>query len=328
MTPLMIVLLVLALGFDFLNGVHDSSNIVATVISSRALPPRATLTMISIAEFAGPFIFGVAVATTIGSGIVKPETVSMTALIAALCSAIIWGVLTWILGLPSSASHAIIGGLIGAVVESVGWSGIIATGVLKIFVILFTSPLIGFLVGFLITRLIMMLFWNASPKVNGFFKKGQIATSIALALSYGANDAQKGMGIITLGLVTSGFLTKFEVPVWVILLSASMIAIGTSVGGWKLIKTLGAKFYRIRPLDGFSTQISSAMVILGAALFGGLVSTTQVVSTSIMGVGSAERINKVRWGVAKEIGLAWLITIPMTAILGAGFSWILSLLIN
>lgn len=324
----MIVLLVLALGFDFLNGVHDSSNIVATVISSRALPPRATLTMISIAEFAGPFIFGVAVATTIGSGIVKPETVSMTALIAALCSAIIWGVLTWILGLPSSASHAIIGGLIGAVVESVGWSGIIATGVLKIFVILFTSPLIGFLVGFLITRLIMMLFWNASPKVNGFFKKGQIATSIALALSYGANDAQKGMGIITLGLVTSGFLTKFEVPVWVILLSASMIAIGTSVGGWKLIKTLGAKFYRIRPLDGFSTQISSAMVILGAALFGGLVSTTQVVSTSIMGVGSAERINKVRWGVAKEIGLAWLITIPMTAILGAGFSWILSLLIN
>ncbi len=324
----MIVLLLLALGFDFLNGVHDSSNIVATVISSRALPPRATLTMIAIAEFAGPFIFGVAVATTIGSGIVQPETVSMTALIAALCSAIIWGILTWILGLPSSASHAIIGGLIGAVVESVGWSGIIGAGILKIFLILFTSPLIGFLVGFLITRLIMTLFWNATPKVNDFFKKGQVATSIALALSYGANDAQKGMGIITLGLVTSGFLTKFEVPIWVIFLSASMIAIGTSVGGWKLIRTLGAKFYRIRPLDGFSTQISSAMVILTAALFGGLVSTTQIVSTSIMGVGSAERINKVRWGVAREIGVAWLVTIPMTALLGAGFSWFLSLIIK
>jgi PiT family inorganic phosphate transporter len=170
----------------------------------------------------------------------------------------------------------------------------------------------------------MLASWNATPKVNTLFRRGQIATSIALALSYGANDAQKTMGIITLGLVTSGFITKFAVPVWVIFLCASMIAIGTSVGGWRLIKTLGAKFYRIRPIDGFSTQLSSAIVILGASFFGGLVSTTQVVSASILGVGSAERINKVRWGVAKDIAVAWLLTIPSTALVGAGLYWVIS----
>lgn len=324
MTPTMIVLIILALGFDFLNGIHDSSNIVATMISSRAMSPRWALTITAIAEFSGPFIFGVAVAKTIGGEIVLPGTISMTAIIAALVSAILWGLLTWFLGLPSSASHAIIGGLIGAVIASAGWGVIKIAGIEKVFIILFTSPFIGFFFGFIVTRLITWACWNATPKVNGFFKKGQIATAIALALSYGANDAQKSMGIITLGLVTSGFLTKFEVPIWVIFICASMIALGTSVGGWKLIKTLGAKFYRIRPIDGFSTQLSSAIVILGASLFGGLVSTTQVVSTAIMGVGSAERVNKVRWGVAKEIAIAWLLTIPSTALVGAGMYWVIS----
>lgn len=328
MAPLMIVLLILTMGFDFLNGIHDSSNIVATVISSRALPPRVALTIISIAEFLGPLIFGVAVATAIGSGIVSPGTISMPSLISALSSAIIWGILTWILGIPSSASHAIVGGLIGAVVASAGWNAIVASGILKIFIILFTSPLIGFIVGFIITRLIVRICRNTTPRVNEFFKKSQIITSIALALSYGANDAQKGMGIITLGLVTSGFITAFKVPLWVILLCSSMIAFGTSVGGWKLIKTLGAKFYKIRPIDGFSTQISSAIVILSAALFGGLVSTTQIVSASIMGVGSAERVNKVHWEVAKEILLTWLLTIPATALLGAGICWLISQFIH
>ncbi len=328
MTPLMIVLLVLTMGFDFLNGVNDSSNIVATVISSRALSPRVILTIISMAEFFGPLIFGVAVATTIGSGIVRPGTITVPVLIAALSGAIIWGLITWISGVPNSASHAIIGGLIGSVVSSAGWKAIIVSGVLRLLIILFTSPLIGFTVGFIVTRLIMRILWNATPKVNKFFKKGQVVTSIVLALSYGANDAQKGMGIITLGLVTSGFLTTFTIPLWVILLCSSMIALGTSVGGWKLIKTLGAKFYKIRPIDGFSTQISSSIVILSAMLFGGLVSTTQIVSTSIMGVGSAERVNKVHWGVAKEILLTWLLTIPSTAFLGAGICWLISLFIH
>lgn len=324
MTPTMIVLFVLGLGFDFLNGIHDSSNIVATMISSRALSPRWALILIAVAEFSGPFIFGVAVAKTIGAGIVIPGAINMITLIAAVASAILWGILTWMLGLPSSASHATIGGLIGAAVASAGWSVISGSGLLKVVLILFISPLIGFIFGYLVTRLITLASWNATPKINGFFKKGQIATSVGLALSYGANDAQKTMGIITLGLVTSGYLKSFVVPGWVILCCALMIALGTSVGGWKLIKTLGAKFYRIRPMDGFATQISSAIVILGASLFGGLVSTTQIVSTAIMGVGSAERVNKVRWTVAREILTAWILTIPMTALLGAGIYWVIS----
>jgi len=216
----------LGLVFDFINGIHDSSNIVATMISSRALSPRLSLSLIAVAEFSGPFIFGVAVAKTIGSGIVVPGAVNMIALLAAIASAILWGLLTWFLGFPSSASHAIIGGLVGAVVASSGWSVIEIAGIIKIIVILFISPVIGLIFGFLITKLIMLASWNATPKVNTLFRRGQIATSIALALSYGANDAQKTMGIITLGLVTSGFITKFAVPVWVIFLCASMIAMG------------------------------------------------------------------------------------------------------
>jgi inorganic phosphate transporter, PiT family len=324
MAVTMIVLLILGLGFDFLNGIHDSSNIVATMISSNALSPRWSLTIVAIAEFSGPFIFGVAVAKTIGGGIVDPGAVTMTALLAAVASAIVWGLITWFLGIPSSASHAIVGGLIGAVVSSSGWTVINNSGMIKVFLILFISPVIGFIFGYIVTKLIILAFWNATPKVNEFFKKGQIATSIALALSYGANDSQKTMGIITLGLVASGFLTEFVVPMWVIFSCATMIALGTSVGGWRLIRTLGARFYKIRPLDGFSTQLSSAIVILSAAIFGGLVSTTQVVSTSIMGVGSAERVNKVRWGVAGDIAFAWLLTIPSTALVGAGLYWLIS----
>ncbi len=320
----MILLLVLALGFDFLNGVHDSSNIVATMISSRALSPRTALTLTAIAEFSGPFIFGVAVAKTIGDEIVIPGVMTMTVLIAALISAIGWNLLTWWLGMPSSSSHALIGGLVGAVAAGVGWQAIKIEGIEKILLTLFTSPIIGLVFGFLVARLIILLCWNASPSVNWIFKKGQVLTAIALALSHGTNDAQKSMGIITLGLVTSGYLSKFEVPVWVIFACALMIAFGTSVGGWKLIRTLGAKFYRIRPLDGFATQLTSAAVILGASLFGGPVSTTQVVSTAIMGVGSADRANKVRWGVAGEILTAWLLTIPATALIGAGVHWLLS----
>jgi PiT family inorganic phosphate transporter len=320
----MIILIILALGFDFLNGIHDSSNIVATMISSRALSPRWALTLTAIAEFSGPFIFGVAVAKTIGDEIVRSGTVTMASLIAALVSAILWNLLTWFLGLPSSSSHALIGGLIGAVVAGAGWGVINLAGIEKVLIALFTSPIIGLAFGFIVTRLIMLACWNSSPRVNGFFKKGQIVTAVALALSHGTNDAQKSMGIITLGLVTSGVISKFEVPTWVMLLCAGMIALGTSVGGWKLIRTLGAKFYRIRPIDGFSAQFTSAAVILGASLVGGPVSTTQVVSTAIMGVGAAERVNKVRWGVAQEIGIAWLLTIPATALVGAGMYWIIS----
>jgi len=320
----LIILIGLAIIFDFLNGVHDSSNIVATMISSRAISPRLALTMTAVAEFSGPFIFGVAVANTIGHEIVDSTYLNITVIISALLSAIVWNVLTWLLGIPSSSSHAIIGGLIGSVVIAAGFKAVILSGVIKVLITLFLSPILGFVAGFLIANLIYMLSWKATPKINGVFKKLQIVTSLGLALSHGTNDAQKTMGIITLGLVISGIIPTFEVPFWVVVVCASAIALGTSVGGWQLIRTLGSKFYKIRPIHGFASQLASAAVILTASLVGGPVSTTQVVSTSIMGVGTADRKSKVRWGVAGEIASAWLFTIPSTALLASGIYWLLS----
>ncbi len=324
MSITLIILIVMAVIFDILNGVHDSSNIVATMISSRAIQPRAALTLTALAEFSGPFIFGVAVANTIGNEIVSSENLTLIVIISALASAIFWNVMTWLLGIPSSSSHALIGGIIGAVVISVGFKAIFLSGVIKVLITLFLSPIIGLLAGFLIANLIYLLSWKATPRVNGVFKKMQIITSVGLALSHGTNDAQKTMGIITLGLLISGKISSFEVPFWVVVLCAAAIALGTSIGGWQLIRTLGSKFYKIRPVHGFAAQATSAAVILTASLVGGPVSTTQVVSTAIMGVGAAERLSKVRWGVAGEIISAWLITIPSTALLAAGIYWLIS----
>ena len=321
----LIILIGLAIIFDFLNGVHDSSNIVATMISSRAISPRVALAITAVAEFCGPFIFGVAVANTIGDEIVKSEHLTMLVIIAALLSAIVWNVLTWVLGIPSSSSHALIGGIIGSVAVGAGFEAIKLSGVIKVLVALFTSPIVGFLAGILIANVVYLFAWKSTPKVNGVFKKLQVITSIGLALSHGTNDAQKTMGIITLGLVISGMISAFEVPLWVIVVCATAIALGTSVGGWQLIRTLGSKFYKIRPVHGFASQLASAVVILTASLVGGPVSTTQVVSTAIMGVGAAERVSKVRWGVAGEIASAWLFTIPATGLLGAGIYLLLSL---
>ena len=327
MTPLLIAVIILALVFDFLNGIHDSSNVVATMISSRALSPRVALGMTAVANFIGPFIFGVAVAETIGHEVVVSEAINILVILAALASAILWNLLTWYLGFPSSSSHALVGGIIGAVVVDAGWKAILVPGLSKILIALFTSPILGLIFGYLILRILFLICWNASPRVNTIFKRSQIVTSLALALSHGTNDAQKTMGIITLALVTGGYLKVFAVPTWVIIICAGMIALGTAVGGWKLIRTLGGKFYRIRPIDGFASQLASAIVILSATLIGGPVSTTQVVSSAIMGVGAAERKNKVRWGVAQEIAMAWVLTIPATALVAAGLYWILSKII-
>jgi len=324
MSTLVIVVIVLSLVFDFLNGVHDSSNVVATMISSRAFSPRVSLGVTAIANFLGPFIFGVAVANTIGHEIVSAEAINSNILIAALISAIVWNLLTWYLGFPSSSSHALIGGLLGAVVIGAGWNAILLVGMEKVLIALFASPIIGYIFGFVILRITYALSRNATPKINIFFKRSQIVTAVALALSHGTNDAQKTMGIITLALVTGGYLTEFAVPMWVVVLCAGMIGLGTAVGGWKLIHTLGGKFYKIRPVDGFTSQMAGAIVIIGASLVGGPVSTTQVVSSSIMGVGAAERANKVRWGVAQEIAIAWLLTIPATALVGAGAYWVIT----
>lgn len=323
MSTILIVMIGLAIIFDFLNGIHDSSNIVATMISSRAVSPRTALTITALAEFSGPFIFGVAVAKTIGDEIVDAQSITLEILIAALAAAILWNLLTWLLGIPSSSSHALIGGLIGAVGVSAGTQAIYLGGLEKILIALFISPFLGLFLGYIFTKLIFFLARGASPKINVFFKRSQIVTAIALALSHGTNDAQKTMGVITLGLVTAGVIPSFEVPLWVMASSAGAIALGTSLGGWRLIRTLGAKFYKIRPVHGFSAQMTSAFVILGASMVGGPVSTTQVVSSAIMGVGSAERLSKVRWGVAKDILMAWLVTIPAVALLAAGIYYIL-----
>lgn len=327
MPTLVIIVIVLALVFDLTNGIKDSSNIVATMIMTRAFSPRVALGVTAVCEFSGPFIFGVALAETIGRGIVDPRVIDTSVLVAALISAVVWNLLTWYWALPSSSSHALIGGLVGSVVIAAGWQSIQLSGLLKILLTLFTSPLIGFLIGFIVLRLILMIFWNATPRINGLFKRSQLVTGVALALSHGANDAQKTMGIITLALVTGGYLESFKVPFWVIFACAAMIAIGTAIGGWGLIKTLGSKFFKIRPVDGFATQFASAAVILGASLLGGPVSTTQVVSSSIMGVGAAERLNKVRWHVAQEIVLAWVLTIPASALVGAGTYWLINLFV-
>ena len=317
-------LLGLALAFDFLNGFHDSSNIVATVISSRALPPRLALIIAAIAEFSGPFIFGVAVAKTVGDDLLHTETLTVEVILAALIASVIWNLITWRLGIPSSSSHALVGGLLGAGIIADGLAVVQIAGLTKILIALLISPVLGLLMGFLVMHLTMLLAHNATPKISTLFKRLQLGTLIGLALSHGTNDAQKTMGVLTLGLLLEGRIPSFEVPVWVIAASAGAIALGTSFGGWRLIRTLGGRIYRIRPVHGFASQISGAAVILGAAMLGGPVSTTQVMSSAIMGVGAAERVNKVRWGILKDMLIAWLLTIPLTAAVAGLAYWLIT----
>jgi len=311
----LIILIAISLIFDFLNGFHDSANVVATIISSRTLSGKTALMLAGLANFAGPFIFGVAVAKTIGHDIAVSDFITIQVLIAALISACIWNLATWFFGIPASSSHGLIGGLIGAVFIGGGIHAIIAKGVIKVFIALFFSPLIGLFFGWLVIKITYLFLKKASPKADYFFKFGQIPTAIAMALSHGANDAQKTMGVITLGLVITGYQKEFTVPYWVIIISATAICLGTFGGGWRLIKTLGSKFYKIKPIHSFSSQFASAIVIITASIFGGPVSTTQVVSMSIMGAGAGERISKVRWKVLKNILLSWVLTIPITALL-------------
>ncbi|HEY47075.1 MAG: inorganic phosphate transporter [Anaerolineae bacterium SM23_ 63] len=318
-------ILVSGLIFDFLNGFHDSSNVVATVISSRAMRPRVALIMAAIAHFCAPFLFGVAVATTIGNGVIDPSAISPNVILASVIASVLWNIITWWLGIPSSSSHALVGGLLGASVLAQGLEIIQIPGLAKILLALFISPPLGMLVGYLIMRIVLFLVRKASPRVSTVFKRLQIFTTLALSLSHGTNDAQKTMGILTMGLVSAGFQETFAVPLWVITASAGAIALGTALGGWRLIRTLGGRIVRIRPIHGFTSQIASASVILSAALLGGPVSTTQVVGSTIMGVGAAERISKVRWQVGREMVVTWLITIPVTAILSAAFYMLLRL---
>ena len=314
---LLIVFLALALVFDFLNGFHDSANVVATSIASRAISPAKALTMCAAAEFVGPFLFGVAVATTIGDEVISSEAMTVAVAMSALISAIVWNILTWYYGIPSSSSHALIGGFIGAAIAGYGLDAVKVEGMGKVLIGLFISPLLGYLMGWLIMRIVLIIGGWLHPSANQFFLKSQWATSLLLALSHGSNDAQKTMGIIAMGLVAFGVIDTFYVPSWVILICAAAISLGTAFGGWRLIRTMGAGFYRIRSIHAFSSQTGSGLVILGSAFLGMPVSTTQVISATIVGAGAAERVQKVRWGVAWNIVTAWVITIPFTSLLGA-----------
>jgi PiT family inorganic phosphate transporter len=317
MPPVLIVFVAIALAFDFLTGFHGSANIVATMISSRSLSPYQALLLSAAAYFAAPFMFGIAVANTIGQEVVQPYASTLSAVMAALAAAIVWELLTWLLSIPSSSSHALVGGLVGAVVAGFGSQAVRAAGLVKVVVALFLSAPVGLIAGYIVLKLVLFLARGSTPRINWLFTRGQRLTALALALSHGANDAQKTMGIITLGLVGAGALTEFHVPVWVILACAASISLGTAVGGWRIIRTLGGKYYRIRPVHGFSAQIAAAGVIFGAALLGGPVSTTQVVSSAILGVGTADRINQVRWTVVRDVVVGWVLTIPGAAVLGA-----------
>ncbi len=324
MSQIIVVIISLTLLFGFLNGMHDSRNVVSTMVSSRAYSPRVALGVTILAELSGPFVFGVAVANTIGRSIAEPNAINLEVILVALICAVSWNLFTWKLGIPSSSSHALIGGIVGAASARAGASAIQVSGLLKTLISLFASPIVGFVIGFILLKIVLRLCANAGPRINKFFKKSQLLTALALGLSHGSNDGQKTMGIITLALVTGGYLQSFTVPLWVVAVCALALASGTAMGGWLLIRKPGNSFYKIRPVDGFSTQVTSALVIIGASIVGGPVSATQVINTAIMGVGAAERANKVRWGIAKDIIAAWVLTIPATGFVSAGIYWLVT----
>ncbi len=316
---LIFTVIILALVFDFINGFHDTANAIATSVSTRALQPNHAIMMAAVLNFFGAMV-STGVAKTIGGDIVSAASVvDEKIIIAALFGAIVWNLLTWYFGIPSSSSHALVGGLIGAVLISVGASGLNLGGIGKIVVSLIASPVIAIVTGIIIMNILFRLFGNFSPHtVNDKFRKMQILSAATMAFSHGSNDAQKSMGIITLALFSGGFISEFEVPTYVKILCAAAMALGTATGGWRIIKTIGGKIFKLEPPSGFAADLNSSVVVFGATLLHLPVSTTHVVSGSIMGVGTAKRVNAVHWGVAQQMVKAWVMTIPITAAMGAG----------
>lgn len=315
---LIVVVILLAVISDFITGFHDTANAIATSVSTRALNPSVAIMMASGLNFLGAMV-STGVAKTIGGDIVSSaDIVDEKIIIAALVGAITWNLFTWYFGIPSSSSHAIIGGLIGAILMSVGIAGLNFIGIGKIIAGLILSPVIAIITGIIIMNLIFIFFGRFSPHaVNKNFSRMQIISAAAMSFSHGSNDAQKSMGIITLTLFSSGLISEFEVPTFVKILCASSMALGTTMGGWKIIKTVGGKIFKLEPISGFAADLNSAAVVFGATLLHLPVSTTHVVSGSIMGVGTAKRANAVHWGVAQQMVKAWFMTIPITAIIGA-----------
>ena len=327
---LIVAVVVVALGFDYTNGFHDAANAIATSVSTRALTPRAALVMAAVMNLVGAFL-GTGVAQTVGSGIVElPETESsLVVILAALLGAIVWNLTTWWFGLPSSSSHALIGGLVGATLAAVGtvqWAGITE----KVVIPMIVSPVVGFTLAFLFMTAIMWIFRRANPgRVNRGFRIAQTLSAAAMALGHGLQDAQKTMGVITLALVVGGFQATFYVQWWVIVLSASALAAGTYAGGWRIMRTLGRRIVHLDPPRGFVAETTASSILYTTAfVFAAPISTTQTITSAIMGVGATRRFSAVRWGVAGDIATAWVLTIPMAALVAAVCYWLLHALIG
>lgn len=312
---LLLCVIALALTFDFINGFHDTANAIATSVSTRVLTPKKAIVMATILNMVGA-LSGTAVAKTVGAGLVEASSVTQITVISALIAAITWDIITWYFGLPTSSSHAILSGLVGAAIATAGTAVIIQKGVFKVLAGLIFSPLIGLIMGFLLMLLLVRWFRNYTPSlVNAMFGKLQIISAAYMAFSHGSNDAQKTMGIITMALVSYYHLSDFHVPPWVIVACAITMAIGTAFGGWRIIKTLGVRLVHLRPIHGFAAETSAATIIEMASRIGLPLSTTHVISSTIMGVGASKRLSAVRWGVGGNIILAWIITLPACGLL-------------
>ena len=317
-TVLLILVVVLALAFDFSNGWHDSANAIATVVSTHVLSPGRAVLLAAVLNIAGAFM-STAVAKMIGGGIVEAAMIQPTTVIAALSGAIMWNLFTLKLGLPTSSSHALIGGIIGGALAQSGMSAVKLSGLQKVLEAMLFSPLVGFVIGYL---LILATYWVVFrvPRgaANRAFRRLQLLSSSLMAFSHGANDAQKAMGIITLALVSAGAINTVEVPTWVILACAVAMGLGTAMGGWRIIRTLGMRIVKMEPVHGFAAETSAALILLGTAHFGMPVSTTHTITSSIMGVGSVKRLSAVRWGVTMRIVYAWLFTLPGAGLVAYG----------
>lgn len=321
---LVIVTIVIALLFDFLNGFHDAANSIATIVSTRVLKPHLAVLWAATFNFIAFLFFGVKVASTIGIGLVDPSIINPQLVFCALMGAIIWNIFTWYVGLPSSSSHALIGGLLGAGIAKAGFAPLKWVGIAKVVAAIIISPLLGFIFGSFLMFLVMRIFYNFTPsRVDSWFRHLQLISSAFISLGHGGNDAQKTMGIIAILLFSSGLIgDKFYIPLWVVISCYFVIALGTFFGGWRIVKTMGMKITKLKPYGGFSAECSSAITLFIATALGVPVSTTHTITGSIVGVGSLNGIAAVRWGVARSIVLAWILTMPAAGLVAALVWWL------
>ncbi len=318
MDPVIVLIILVALAFDFLNGFHDAANSIATVVSTRVLSPQKAVLWAAFFNFVAAFVLGTHVAKTMGKGMIDLDVVTREVILAGLIGAITWNLVTWYYGLPVSSSHALIGGYAGAAVAKAGPRAILLSGWTKTLVFIVLAPLMGAFIGFVLMVSVTWIFRRWHPfRLDQLFRRLQLLSAGLYSLGHGGNDAQKTMGIITGLLVSSGLLAKFEVPLWVVLISHAAIALGTMFGGWRIVKTMGTKITKLQPFGGFCAETSGAITLIGTTLFGIPVSTTHTITGAIIGVGATRRLSAVKWGVAGTIVWAWVLTIPLSAAVAA-----------